>query len=231
MTIVAMLVLCGGAVAARRPVPILEFHVIGDPPPGVPVPGLYTSVTDFRAQLDWLAAHGYHAVTLDAVYRHWFRGGPLPAKPIALTFDDGYPADYEVVSPLLKARHWAGNLNLQVGNLVPKRVRELISAGWEIDAHTFTHPDLRRVGPAQLRHEIQGSRTWIRNVFKQPVDFFCYPYGRYDAAVIAEVRRAGFLGAETEVPGYASPSQGLDTLDRIEMVRGDGAAALAQKLG
>jgi len=234
--IVAAAVACAalGATAARAapaPVPILEYHVIGDPPPGAPVPGLYTSVADFRAQMAWLASHGYHAVTLDRVYRQWTGRGTLPSKPVALTFDDGYPQDYTTVLPILRSHRWVGNLNLQVGNLVPKHVRELIAAGWEVDAHTFTHPDLTRVSASQLRTEVAGSRRWIQRVFAVPVLFFCYPAGRYDDAVVAEVRRAGFVGAETERPGSASPANGMFTLDRYEMLRGEGAAGLAARLG
>lgn len=216
--------------ATPTPVPILEYHVVGDPSPGAPVPGLYTSVADFSAQMAWLAGHGYHAVTLGSVYRQWTGRGTLPPKPVALTFDDGYPQDYTTVLPVLRRHGWVGNLNLQIGNLVPKHVRELIAAGWEVDAHTFTHPDLTRVSPAQLREEVAGSRSWIRAVFHVPVLFFCYPAGRYDAAVVAEVRRAGYVGAEAETPGSASPSNGMFTLDRFEMLRGEGASGLAAKL-
>jgi hypothetical protein len=77
---------------ARAGVPILMFHVIGDGR-GERLPELCISQTSFRAQVDWLAAHGYHAVTLDAVYRHWSAGAPLPQKPIVFSFDDGYPGD------------------------------------------------------------------------------------------------------------------------------------------
>jgi peptidoglycan/xylan/chitin deacetylase (PgdA/CDA1 family) len=235
LAVLSLAALCVCAPAAGgpppQPVPILEFHVVGDPPPGAPTPGLYDSVATFRAQLAWLADHGYHAVALHDVYESWTHGKALPAKPVVLTFDDGYPEDYTTVLPLLRARGWVGNLNLQIGNLVPKRVRQLIAAGWEIDAHTFTHPDLTETGAAQLRREVAGARTWIRNVFRQPVDFFCYPAGRYDAAVIAEVRRAGYLGAETELPGPASPADGLFTLHRIELLRSDGVAGMVAKLG
>jgi peptidoglycan/xylan/chitin deacetylase (PgdA/CDA1 family) len=86
---------------------------------------LYVSQTSFRAQVDWLAAHGYHAVTLDAVYRHWSAGAPLPQKPIVFSFDDGYPGDVDVAMPVLRARGWSGVLNLQIHNLVPVRVRML----------------------------------------------------------------------------------------------------------
>jgi peptidoglycan/xylan/chitin deacetylase (PgdA/CDA1 family) len=213
----------------RAPVPILEYHVIGDPPSVAPFPQLYVSTRDFRAQLAWLAAHGYHPVTLDAVWRYWRRAFALPRKPVVLTFDDGYPQDVDVVRPLLRARHWPAVLNLQVGNLVPARVRALMRAGWEIDAHTFTHPDLTRVSPRQLAHEVADSRIWIRRVFHRPVDFFCYPAGRYDAAVIAEVRRAGFAGAEAETPVDASPNERW-TLGRFEILRSDGVAGFAAKL-
>src|SRR5205085_8836963 len=116
------------------------------------------------------------------------------------------------------------------GNLVPARVRQLLAAGWEIDAHTFTHPDLTGVGTAQLRREIDGSRKWIRSVFGAPADFFCYPFGRYDARVVSQVRRAGYLGAETQRAGDASWGNGLYSLPRIEVLRTDGVAGLAAKL-
>jgi peptidoglycan/xylan/chitin deacetylase (PgdA/CDA1 family) len=211
-------------------VPILEYHVIGDPAPGAPGRQLYVSHAAFRAQLDWLARHGYRPVTLDQLFRSWHGGGALPRRPVVLTFDDGYPEDVSVVMPELRARKWSAVLNLQIGNLVPARVRELIAAGWEIDAHTFTHPDLTTVGPKQLRREIAASRTWIQNVFRVPVDFFCYPLGRYDDAVLTEVRRAGYLGGEAEGGGAASPRGDPYVLPRIEVLRSDGVAGLAAQL-
>ena len=215
---------------ASTPVPILAYHVVGDPPAGAPYPGLYVSVAEFRAQLAWLARRGYRPVTLNALRRHWRDGAPLPRKPIALTFDDGYPEDVDVVRPLLRAYGWPATLNFQIGNLVPARVRMLIAAGWEIDAHTFTHRDLTTLGPKELRREIAGSRRWIQRVFGQPVRFFCYPSSRYDATVIAAVRAAGYYGAQTERPERASPNDRF-TLGRFEVLRGDGVAGLAAKLG
>jgi peptidoglycan/xylan/chitin deacetylase (PgdA/CDA1 family) len=218
----------GGRAAPH--VPILEFHVIASPSPSAAYPQLYDPPPTFRAQLRWLARHGYRAVTLDELLRGWRGEAALPEKPVVLTFDDGYPQDLTRALPLLRAHGWRGVLNLQVGNLAPERVWRLIAAGWEIDAHTFTHPDLTRVGPAQLRREVDGSRRWIQEVFVQPVDFFCYPDGRFDAGVLAEVRRAGYLGAESERPGAASPADGLFRLRRIEILSSDGVAGMVAKL-
>jgi peptidoglycan/xylan/chitin deacetylase (PgdA/CDA1 family) len=107
-------------------------------------------------------------------------------------------------------------------------VRKMIAAGWEIDAHTLTHPDLTTVDPAELRRQVAGSRAAIRRMFHQPVDFFCYPAGRYDDAVVAAVHAAGFLGATTN-EGFARPDS-LYTLDRVRVDASDGVAGLAAKL-
>jgi peptidoglycan/xylan/chitin deacetylase (PgdA/CDA1 family) len=111
----------------------------------------------------------------------------------------------------------------------PWRVRELLAAGWELDAHTITHPDLTRVGDAQLWQEVHGSRVDLQRMFHVPVDFFCYPSGRYDAHVIAAVRRAGYLGATTTTYGLARP-QDIYTLDRVRIDGSDGVSGFAQKL-
>jgi hypothetical protein len=44
-------------------------------------------------------------------------------------------------------------------------VRALIHAGWELDAHSLTHPDLTTLGPAALHHELAGPRAALRRRF------------------------------------------------------------------
>jgi peptidoglycan/xylan/chitin deacetylase (PgdA/CDA1 family) len=220
----------------NRPVPILMYHVVGTAPPGAPFPSLYVRRTDFAGQLAWLRAHGFHAVSLQRVYDYWRHGYALPERPVVLTFDDGYREDFTNVRPLLARRHWPGVLNLAVRNLLDRKltvpqIRLMIRQGWEVDAHTINHLDLTTLAAAALQHEVVGSRRWIRRRFHVPVDFFCYPSGRYDARVIAAVRAAGFLGATVEGAGRASPRDGFFTLPRIRVSRSDGVSGLAAKLG
>jgi peptidoglycan/xylan/chitin deacetylase (PgdA/CDA1 family) len=220
----------------NRSVPILMYHVVGTAPPGAPFPGLYVRRADFAGQLAWLRAHSYHAVSLLRVYDYWVHGYALPQRPVVLTFDDGYREDFTNVRPLLARRHWPGVLNLAVRNLLDGKltvaqIRLMIRQGWEVDAHTINHLDLTTLGAAELRHEVAGSRAWIRRHFHVPVDFFCYPSGRYNARVLAAVRSAGFLGATIEGFGAASPRDGLLTLPRIRVDGSDGVSGLAAKLG
>jgi len=227
----------GNAAVARhnRPVPILMYHVIARAPAGAALPELFVRPSDFAGQIRWLAAHGFHAVTLHQVYDYWLRGTPLPAQPIVLSFDDGTLGQHTHALPVLRKLHWPGVLNLKVNalkskyTLPPWRVRQMLAAGWELDSHTITHPDLTQVGDAQLWHEVDGSRVELRQMFHVPVDFFCYPSGRYDARVIAAVRRAGYLGATTTNYGLARPAD-IYTLDRIRINSSDGISGFARKL-
>jgi peptidoglycan/xylan/chitin deacetylase (PgdA/CDA1 family) len=211
----------------RTPVPVLMYHAIGTPPVGAPFPELFVAASLFRAQMAALAAAGYHPVTLDRVWQAWHGRAGLPRRPVVLSFDDGYRGDFGVAMPALRRRGWPGVLNLLVANLHRKgwglrtwMVRRMVANGWEVASHTLTHPDLNTVSPAQLWREVHGSRLVLQRLFHVPVDFFCYPYGDFDAAVIAAVRRAGYAGATTTLPGLARPSQ-PDTLRRIRVSGGE----------
>lgn len=216
--------------APREPVPILFYHVVNRPPPGTPNPELWVSREDFAAQVNALAQRGYHAVTLQQAYDAWHRGGLLPSKPIVFSFDDGYHSQYTNALPILHARSWPGVLNLQVDllktDLKPPEIRAMIAAGWEVDAHTISHPDLTTLSAERLRREIAGSRDEIRRRFGVPVNFFCYPAGRFDPAVEAAVREAGFIGATTTQPGAAAPGQSPFELRRIRVNGSDGVASV-----
>jgi|KBSMisStandDraft_5_1062788.scaffolds.fasta_scaffold168906_2 peptidoglycan/xylan/chitin deacetylase (PgdA/CDA1 family) len=235
LAVAAVLVLPAEAGNRLRPVPILMYHVLSAPPANAPYPELYVAPPDFRAQIAWLAAHGYRAVTLQRVFDAWRGAATLPARPVVLTFDDGYLSDVRTALPALKARHWPGVLNLEVANLKPvwgirpPGVRKLLAAGWELDAHTLTHPDLTKADAARLREEVTGSRAAIRKMFHVRVNFFCYPAGRYDADVIAAVQQAGYLGATTTNYGLARPGD-LYTLARVRINGSDGVKGFAAKL-
>ena len=217
----------------KGPVPVLMYHVIASPPPMAQLQQLFVEPKTFTAQTEWLARHGYSAVTLNQVYDAWFADGELPPKPIVLTFDDGYRGDYVFARRTLRRLHWPGDLSLLVGNLGEElsdgMVVRLINDGWELDAHTISHLDLTTMKGSRLRREVAGSRQILSQRFHQPVNFFCYPAGKYNRATIRAVRRAGYRGATTELPGEASRSK-MDELHRIRVDGSDGVSGLKEKL-
>ena len=211
------------------------YHVIAAPQPGAPYPELYTPPGVFAAQMRALAHRGYHAVTLGRVDRYWNHAEALPRKPVVISFDDGYLGDYTRALPVLSRLRWPGVLNLVVdnartrGDLDIPQVRAMIRAGWEIDSHTVTHPNLTTLSPKRLQAELVDSRTWLRRHLGVPVDYFCYPAGRYNSQVEAAVRRAGYRLATTTQPGLARPDSPF-ALDRIRIDGQDRVSGVFAKI-
>jgi peptidoglycan/xylan/chitin deacetylase (PgdA/CDA1 family) len=217
--------------AYTGPVPILEYHVLGAPGVGAPYPELYVPRPEFRSEIGWLASHGYQAVTLDEVERAWYHAGTLPPKPVVLSFDDGYRPQFTYALPVLRQHGWPGVLDLkaQGSDLYPSNVRAMLRAGWELASHTIHHLDLTTLDAAGLKLELSGSRAMLRREYGVLVDNFCYPAGRFNATVIAAVKAAGYVGATTEVPGYASRTKPYE-LDRFEVLGSTGVSGIAADL-
>jgi peptidoglycan/xylan/chitin deacetylase (PgdA/CDA1 family) len=213
------------------PVPILEYHVLGAPSADAPYPELYVARPDFHRQMDWLDEHDYEAVTLEAVEDAWYHRGALPEKPIVLSFDDGYRPQFTFALPELRRHGWPGVLNLKAegSDLYASNVEAMIDAGWELAAHTIHHLDLTTLDAEQLTEEVSGSRKILRREYGRPVANFCYPAGRFDETVIAAVKAAGYAGATTEIPGYASREAPYE-LARFEILGSTGVAGLAEDL-
>ena len=213
------------------PVPILEYHVLGAAPADAPYPGLYVTRPDFHRQMEWLDAHGYEAVTLEAVENAWYDQGTLPAKPIVISFDDGYRPQFTYALPELRKHGWPGLLNLKAegSDLYTSNVEAMIGSGWELAAHTIHHLDLTTLDATQLKEEVTGSREILRREYGVPVANFCYPAGRFDGTVIAAVKAAGYAGATTEIPGEANREAPYE-LARFEILGSTGVSGLAEDL-
>jgi peptidoglycan/xylan/chitin deacetylase (PgdA/CDA1 family) len=213
------------------PVPILEYHVLGAAPADASYPELYVTRPDFHQEIDWLDAHGYQAVTLEEVEDAWYHGGSLPAKPVVISFDDGYRPQYTYALPELREHGWPGVLNLKAegSDLYESNVKAMLAAGWEIASHTIDHSDLTTLDASGLRRELSDSRQMLRREYGVPVRDFCYPAGRFDPTVIAAVEAAGYTAATTEVPGDADRNAPYE-LARFEILGSTGVAGLAADL-
>jgi peptidoglycan/xylan/chitin deacetylase (PgdA/CDA1 family) len=223
-------------VQSQDPVPVLMYHVIVAPPSSAQLPELYVDPKTFDKQMEWLRSQGYQGVSLNQVYDAWFKGAELPEKPVVVSFDDGYRSQYVYARPELRKLGWPGVLSVIAGRidqpdaeLNQAMIQRLINDGWELDSHTINHVDVSQASGSQLQDEVAGSRKMLQQRFHQPVNFFCYPSGRYDDQAIQAVRAAGYLGATTTDEGLASRSERY-TLKRIRVDGSDGVNGLEQKL-
>lgn len=96
---------------SAQAVPVLMYHHVS------PAPGLVTiSPENFRAQMRWLAGHGWRTVGCDDLAR-FVAGEALPAKSVLLTFDDGYLDNWVYAHPVLAEFHLKAALFLVTGRI------------------------------------------------------------------------------------------------------------------
>ena len=225
-------------VADPQPVPILVYHHVLQRPKGPRLVVISTRL--FRAQIAWLSAHGYQAVTLRRVYDAWTGDGVLPPHPVVLTFDDGYADQIRNAAPVLRQYHWPAELDLvssalylgdppSATSLTPGMVQGLLDGGWGLESHSVSHLDLTGLWGEKLRRELVESRERLETLFAVPVDFFCYPGGIYDRRVKLAVRRAGYLAATGTRYGAATPRD-LFSLARIYAYRGESMQSFGSRL-
>lgn len=218
------------------PVPILMYHVTKAAPAGTPYPELWVTPADFKGQMQWLADEGYTGITMAQLFKYWDEGYKLPDKPVVISFDDGYPSHDETARPVLAKHRWPGvlfleerNVNSAESGLTASMVKRLIASGWELGSHTMTHPNLTILSATQLEDEVAGSKKAISEEFGVPIEFFCYPAGKYDETVVAAVKDAGYLGATTTIDGVATPDKPFE-LKRLRIDGDDGVDGFAAKM-
>ena len=192
-------------------VPILMYHYVDAKPP---VPGLWgrqltVPTAKFRAEMDYLATHGYHSVTLGQIYASLAGRKALPLKPVALTFDDGGLDDYTVAFPILRSHHFVATFFVitgfvgKPGHMTWAELKQMSMWGMAIESHSVHHQDLIFASNAQLKAELVQSRAAIRAQLGLDAQFIAYPDGGCDQRVMAATQAAGYLAAVADKPGQA----------------------------
>jgi peptidoglycan/xylan/chitin deacetylase (PgdA/CDA1 family) len=104
--------------ALRHEVTILAYHRILD----ITARGAFefdlelvsASVADFRWQMEYLRRH-YAPITFRQLIQHLDGDGPIPPRPIIVTFDDGFDDNYHHAFPVLKSLEMPATMFLSTG--------------------------------------------------------------------------------------------------------------------
>ncbi len=215
------------------------YHHIKDLPAGASELDQTWTVTpkNFLAQMEWLAQHGYRTITIAQLIAHLKERAPLPAKPMVITFDDGWIEGYTIAFPSLKKHNFIGTyfaytqpLDRSPLYLSWKQIEEMSAAGMDFQGHTLTHPHLTTLSPENATHEIVESKKMFEARLKKPVVAFAYPFGQFNSAIIDMLKRAGYESALTIDPGYRQRADRLYTLQRIRISYNETLNDLAAKL-
>lgn len=203
---------------------------------------LSVSPAELERQIASVLKRGYRSATFhDAVHN------PPARKTVAVTFDDAYRSVIDLGLPVLSRLgvpgtvfvptaftgveapmawpgidHWIGGPH--ESELVPmswEELKTLAAAGWEIGAHTRTHPHLTKLDDATLAEELVASRRDCESYLNLACRSFAYPYSDEDERVVKAAGEAGFSAAGT-LPSSLHPAAPLHW-PRVGVYREDDA--------
>jgi peptidoglycan/xylan/chitin deacetylase (PgdA/CDA1 family) len=188
-------------------VPILCYHNLGPQSKG----RLTLGASQFEQQMRYLKAEGYRVISLSE-FVEWVQGRrQLPKRAVVLTFDDGYRAFREFAYPVLKELGFTATLFVYTDYVGAGRnalswdeLKTLAAEGFDVQAHSKTHGDLRRAtgeSDAQYARRMQLELAEPLKLFRRHLgrssEQLAYPYGRTDDDVVARVKEIGYVAAFT----------------------------------
>jgi peptidoglycan/xylan/chitin deacetylase (PgdA/CDA1 family) len=195
----------------NRAVPILLYHSISE---DVPAKFADWAVPPrmFAEHMAYLSENRYTPITVTRFAASITgNNGPLPDRPVVLTFDDGFADFYTDALPILKQYGFEATLYIP-GGLVGAsnhrlydesgkhlldwdQIAEIGETGIECGAHSYSHPQLDTLSIASARREVFHSKEVLENRLGRRITSFSYPHGYYSKAVRRLVQEAGYTSA------------------------------------
>ncbi|MEM1369080.1 MAG: polysaccharide deacetylase family protein [Cyanobacteria bacterium P01_H01_bin.15] len=217
------------AQAQAAKVPILMYHDI------LPEKEVFFDVTpeELAEHFDAIREAGMTPIDIDWLMAHLRSGRSLPAKPVLITFDDGYKGHFRYVYPLLREYGYPAVFSIYVNKMDLQPGRPGVT--WEdleimatdplvtIASHSISHADdLRVLEDDELWEEVVTSKQILEERLGIPIHYFTYPVGRNDERVRAVVEEAGYraaLAMDDYDERFAGQSDSLLALSRFGQSR------------
>ncbi len=205
LALISLSLIFNRPVYAAGRVPVLMYHYIGNNPNPADKARDRLSVTpvNFAAQMDYLAQNGYTPLGLNDLSAGLSGQTALPAKPVVLTFDDGYVDFYANAFPILRSHGFRAVVFIPTGlmdrfpgfHLMWSQIQEMNSSGLvDFEAHGVNHVSLAGLNLGRLDHELAASKAMLEQETGRPVLFIAYPSGRVNGLVEAEAKKLGYAG-------------------------------------
>ena len=204
--------------------------------------GLAVRPDSLERQVAMLLRRGYTPTTFWEIVHQ-----PPAPRSFAVTFDDGWvsvlrdgfpildhlgvPATVFVAAGLVDTHEnplqgrvldeWQGGPHQdELYCLAWDKLQLLAESGWEIGAHSMTHPLLTTVDDDRLDWELRESKRRCEEMLGAPCRTMAYPTGDFDARVERAASAAGYEAAAALPKRFEAPRP--LAYPRISIQRGDG---------
>ena len=215
-------------------IPVLMYHKVGPNRRSGRAEKLRVTPEKFDRQMSCLFKHGYGTIRVEELVTFCQKGGKLPEKRIIISFDDGYRDNFLYAFPLLRKYNFSAIIFLVSGCVgsVSKwdeggaeallnweEIKEMGRGGMEFGSHGQTHRLLPSLSEEEMKEEIEQSKSLLEKRLGQAVEFFSYPWGKFDERVKHRVETCGYRASFSTRPGKNGRGEDPFALRRI-LIRG-----------
>jgi peptidoglycan/xylan/chitin deacetylase (PgdA/CDA1 family) len=187
-------------ILAKREVPVLCFHHIREPKPGQSetFKSYSVSPTQFADLMKALKDSGYTTILPDQLYDYLLHDGPLPAKPVMLTFDDTDEEQFSIAYQEMKKYGFKGVFFIMTVSINRPRymtaaqLQELSADGNAVESHTWDHQMVTKYQGEDWEKQLIQPRKKIENITGKTAKYFAYPFGLWNRAAFPELSKAGY---------------------------------------
>jgi peptidoglycan/xylan/chitin deacetylase (PgdA/CDA1 family) len=201
----------------------------------VPILIYHKTPVDFEAQLQVISNKGYTTITMRRLSRILRGLEEPPAKPLVITFDDGFSDQLQAVD-LLKRYQINGTFYIMAGGELSQgclgaarnrtdcgdsylnwdEIKEIAKSPFvEIGSHTLDHADLPALSSQEQRSQLSQNKKVIEQMLGREVTTLAYPYGHYTPEVMQAARDIGYTSAVSTRGGTLQSTAELFELRRI----------------
>lgn len=228
------------AITREVNVPILLYHRFG---PTV-ADGMTIKTSVFEEHLKYLRDNGYTVIPLRKLVDYYLGRGPAPApKSVVIVEDDAHKSVFTDMLPLAKKYKvpvtvfvYPSAISNAKYAMTWEQLKILKQNGFDIQSHTFWHPnfkrDKRKMTPAEFEKsvnvQLKKSKDRIEAQLGGKVDMLAWPFGIYDDYLMKKASEAGYVATFTIEAHHAGRSDKVMKLPRYLLINSDQGKSFAR---
>lgn len=192
-------------ILSKKEVPILCYHQIREikASDSEMIKTYAVTPAAFASQMKALSDNGFQTILPDQLREYLLYDGPLPPKPVMITFDDTREEQYRLGAAEMDKYGFKGvffimTVSINRPNYMSKeQIKSLSDSGHMIAAHTWDHHRVTKYEGMDWDEQLAKPKKKLENIIGKPVNYFAYPFGLWNQKAIPEIQNRGYALAFT----------------------------------
>ena len=187
-------------ILSKKEVPILCYHNIRDFSSSASgnIKVYTVKPPAFAEQMKALADAGYETIMPEQLYEYLLYNGPLPAKPIMITFDDTREEQFKIGAAEMKKHGFKGVFFIMTvsinrpGYMSKEQIKSLSDDGHVVGAHTWDHHMVTKYTGDDWNTQLIKPKAKLEDIIGKPVTNFAYPFGLWNTTALPEIKKSDY---------------------------------------